>query len=92
MAYSRTHGTFPPLPPAERVESLAMNSKERGFYEAGLVGHIAGTEEQVADDLEGLLRETGAREVLVTTSTYDRAALVDSYRRLARVAGLGPAQ
>ncbi|CAM5265776.1 hypothetical protein SANTM175S_03171 [Streptomyces antimycoticus] len=29
-----------------------------------------------------------ADEVLVTTSTYDRAALLDSYRRLARVAGL----
>ena len=65
-----------------------MSAKERGFYEAGLVGHLAGTEEQVADELEGLLKETGAREVLVTTSTYDRAALVDSYRRLARVAGL----
>ncbi|MGW5478374.1 LLM class flavin-dependent oxidoreductase [Streptomyces sp. NPDC004008] len=89
MAYARTHGTFPPLPPAERVESLTMTAKERGFYEAGLADHIAGTEEQVADELENLLKETGAREVLVTTSTYDRTALVDSYRRLARVAGLG---
>jgi luciferase family oxidoreductase group 1 len=88
MAYARTHGTFPPLPPAERVESLAMSAKERGFYEAGLAGHIAGTEEQVADELKGLLKETGAREVLVTTSTYDRAALVDSYRRLAGAVGL----
>ncbi|MGR6968757.1 LLM class flavin-dependent oxidoreductase [Streptomyces cynarae] len=88
MAHARTHGTFPPLPDAERVESMTMSAKERGFYEEGLVGHLAGTEEQVADELEGLLKETGAREVLVTTSTYDRAALVDSYRRLARVAGL----
>ncbi|MGI5141815.1 MULTISPECIES: hypothetical protein [unclassified Streptomyces] len=31
-------------------------------------------------------------ERLVTTSTYDRSALLDSYRRLARVAGLGTAQ
>lgn len=89
MAYARTHGAFPPLPPAERVESLAMSAKERGLYEAGLTGHIAGTEEQVAGELENLLEETGAQEVLVTTSTYDRAALVDSYRRLARVAGIG---
>jgi alkanesulfonate monooxygenase SsuD/methylene tetrahydromethanopterin reductase-like flavin-dependent oxidoreductase (luciferase family) len=88
MAYARTHGTFPPLPPAERVESLAMSAKERGLYETGLVGNIAGTEEQVAEELEGVLKETGAREVLVTTSTYDRAALADSYRRLARIAGL----
>lgn len=87
MAYSRTHGTFPPLPPAERVETLTMTAKERGFYEAGLAGHIAGTEEQVAHELETVLKETGAQEVLVTTSTYDRAALVDSYRRLAEIFG-----
>ncbi|MEV6957641.1 LLM class flavin-dependent oxidoreductase [Streptomyces sp. NPDC051207] len=84
-AYSRTHGTFPPLPPAERVEALAMTAKERGRYEAALAGHIAGTEEQVAHELETVLKETGAQEVLVTTSTYDRAALLDSYRRLAGI-------
>ncbi|WP_406193977.1 LLM class flavin-dependent oxidoreductase [Streptomyces sp. NBC_01017] len=85
MAYSRTHGTFPPLAPAERVEAPAMTDKERGFYEGGLAGHIAGTEEQVAHELETVLKETQAQEVLVTTSTYDREALVDSYRRLARI-------
>jgi luciferase family oxidoreductase group 1 len=86
MAHSRTHGTFPPLPPAERVESRTMPPKERGFYESGLTGHIAGTEEQVAHELETVLKETGAQEVLVTTSTYDRGALLDSYRRLAAIA------
>ncbi|CAL9350027.1 hypothetical protein SUDANB6_00447 [Streptomyces sp. enrichment culture] len=91
MAYSRTHGTFPPLPPAERVEARTMTDKERGFYESGLAGHIAGTAEQVADELEGVLKETGAQEVLVTTSTYDREALLDSYRRLAAIAR-GPGQ
>ncbi|BAC75029.1 methylene-tetrahydromethanopterin reductase [Streptomyces avermitilis] len=88
MAYSRTHGTFPPLPPAERVESLRMTARERGFYESGLTGHIAGTEDQVAHELETVIKETGAQEVLVTTSTYDRDALLDSYRGLARLAGL----
>ncbi|MEV6170741.1 LLM class flavin-dependent oxidoreductase [Streptomyces sp. NPDC051954] len=85
MAYSRTHGTFPPLPPAERVETLTMTAKERGFFESGLTGHLAGTEEQVAHELETVLKETGAQEVLVTTSTYDREALLDSYLRLARI-------
>ncbi|MFD8253320.1 LLM class flavin-dependent oxidoreductase [Streptomyces werraensis] len=88
MAYSRTHGTFPPLPPAERVESLAMTAKERGFYEAGLTGQLAGTEEEVERELEAVLKDTGAQEVLVTTSTYDRDALLDSHRRLAALAGL----
>jgi luciferase family oxidoreductase group 1 len=85
MAYSRTHGSFPPLPPAEDVEGRTMTAKERGLYESGLTGHIAGTEEQVADELEAVLKETGAQEVLVTTSTYDREALLDSYRRLASI-------
>ncbi|MFJ8079317.1 LLM class flavin-dependent oxidoreductase [Streptomyces sp. NPDC096205] len=85
MAYSRTHGTFPPLPPAERVQALTMTDRERGFYESGLTGQLAGTEEQVAHELETVLKETGAQEVLVTTSTYDRDALLDSYRRLASI-------
>ncbi|KPI17017.1 luciferase family oxidoreductase, group 1 [Actinobacteria bacterium OK074] len=88
MAYARTHGTFPPLAPAEAVERRTMTAKERGFYEAGLTGHIAGTEESVAHELETVIKETGAQEVLVTTSSYDRAAQRDSYRRLARIAGL----
>ncbi|MFB6677539.1 LLM class flavin-dependent oxidoreductase [Streptomyces sp. NPDC056390] len=88
MAYSRTHGTFPPLAPAERVEALTMTAKERDFYESGLRGHIAGTEDQVADELETLIKESGAQEVLVTTSSYDRDGLLDSFRQLARVAGL----
>ncbi|MET7843291.1 LLM class flavin-dependent oxidoreductase [Streptomyces sp. NPDC005356] len=91
MAYSRTHGMFPPLAPAERVEALTMTAKERDFYESGLRGHIAGTEDQVADELETLIKESGAQEVLVTTSSYDRDGLLDSFRRLARVAGPGAA-
>ncbi len=83
MAYSRTHGTFPPLPPAEVVESRPMTAKERGFYESGLTGQLAGTADEVAHELETMVKETGAQEVLVTTSTYDRDALLDSYRRLA---------
>jgi luciferase family oxidoreductase group 1 len=89
MAYSRTHGTFPPLAPAEGIERRTMTAKERGLYESGLTGHVFGTEEQVAHELESVIKETGAQEVLVTTSTYDRAALLGSYRRLARIAGLG---
>ncbi|MEV6833246.1 LLM class flavin-dependent oxidoreductase [Streptomyces sp. NPDC051133] len=83
MAYARTHGTFPPLAPAEEIEARAMTAKERGFYAAGLDGHLAGTGEQVAHGLESVLKETEAAEVLVTTSGYDRAALRDSFRRLA---------
>lgn len=60
-----------------------MTAKERDVYESALAGHLAGTPEQVAHELETVLKETGAEEVLVTTSTYDRTGLLDSFRRLA---------
>ncbi|HEY9374268.1 MsnO8 family LLM class oxidoreductase [Streptomyces sp.] len=88
LAYSRTHGVFPPLLPPERIEALTMTEKEREFYEAGLRGHLYGTGEQVVDALAELVKESGAQEVLVTTSTYDQAALLDSFRGLARAVGL----
>ncbi|MFD5005773.1 LLM class flavin-dependent oxidoreductase [Streptomyces mutabilis] len=87
MAQARTRGSFPPLPPAEEARARTMTAKERDLYESGLAGHLAGTEDQVAEELESLVEDTGAQEVLVTTSTYDREALLDSYRRLARVTG-----
>ncbi|MFJ6793084.1 LLM class flavin-dependent oxidoreductase [Streptomyces sp. NPDC091268] len=87
LAYSRTRGSFPPLRPAEEVEALAMTPKERELYEGALAGHVHGTEEQVAAQLAEVEELTGADELLVTTSTYDREALLDSYRRLARLAG-----
>ncbi|MFE0048149.1 MsnO8 family LLM class oxidoreductase [Streptomyces albireticuli] len=88
LAHSRTHGVFPPLAPAGEIESLAMTGRERSLYEEGLRGHIHGTEDEVAAALEGLIERSGADEVLVTTSSYDREGLLDSYARLARLAGL----
>ncbi|MEV7442453.1 LLM class flavin-dependent oxidoreductase [Streptomyces sp. NPDC091204] len=88
VAYSRTRGSFPPLRPAEEIEAMEMTPKERELYEGALAGHIHGTEDQVAAQLSEVAALTGADELLVTTSTYDRRALLDSYARLARIAGL----
>ncbi|MFG2972352.1 LLM class flavin-dependent oxidoreductase [Streptomyces sp. NPDC048331] len=88
LAHSRTRGSFPPLRPAEEIEALRMTPKERELYEGALAGHIHGTEDQVAAELAEVAERTGADELLVTTSTYDRAALLDSAARLARIAGL----
>lgn len=87
-AYSRTRGAFPPLSPAEEIGTLTMTERERALFEEALHGQVHGTEDEVESALEKLLTRSGADEYLVTTSTYDRAALLDSYRRLARVAGL----
>ncbi|MFI1869933.1 LLM class flavin-dependent oxidoreductase [Streptomyces jumonjinensis] len=87
LAYSRTHGVFPPLLPPERIEALTMTERERRLLESGLRGGIAGTEDRVREELTSVIKDTGADEVLVTTAAYDRDALLDSYRRLARIAG-----
>ncbi|MEV0265608.1 MsnO8 family LLM class oxidoreductase [Streptomyces sp. NPDC050617] len=88
LARSRTQGVFPPLVPAEEIEALEprMTAREREYYTAALEGQLHGTEDEVAAELGAVVERTGADEVLVTTSTYDREALQDSYRRLARAA------
>ncbi|MFG3054639.1 MsnO8 family LLM class oxidoreductase [Kitasatospora sp. NPDC048239] len=82
-AYARTHGEFPPLLPAGEVLNREMSPRERAAYQQALGGHIAGTPAQAAAELRALMERTGADEYLVTTSTHDRAALLDSYRLLA---------
>ncbi|MGW0562247.1 MsnO8 family LLM class oxidoreductase [Streptomyces sp. NPDC003016] len=86
-AYSRTHGVFPPLAPADGILARPMSGRERELFDDARRGHIHGTEDEVADALEKVLGRSGADEYLVATSTYDRGALLDSYRRLARLVG-----
>lgn len=83
VAYSRTHGVFPPLVPAAEVRDLAMTGRERTYFADALRGQIRGTADRVADELTGLLARTGADEFLVTTSTFDRNTQDDAYARLA---------
>jgi alkanesulfonate monooxygenase SsuD/methylene tetrahydromethanopterin reductase-like flavin-dependent oxidoreductase (luciferase family) len=87
-AWSRTRGVFPPLLPTDEVLALTMTDKERGFFEDSLRGQIYGSPEEVDVALGGLVSRTGADEVLITTNTYDRTELLDSYRRLAELADL----
>ncbi|MBP2337924.1 luciferase family oxidoreductase group 1 [Saccharothrix coeruleofusca] len=87
MAHSRTRGVFPPLRPAAEVLALPMTARERSLFEQSLRGHLFGTPAEIAESLDALVARTGADEVLVTTSTHDRAALLDSYRLLADAAG-----
>ncbi|MGW4770913.1 LLM class flavin-dependent oxidoreductase [Nocardia sp. NPDC004278] len=87
-AYARTRGEFPVLIPPAEIESTPMTERERRIFDDALRDHIHGTEDEVADALEALIARTGADEILVHTSTYDRAARLDSHRRLARLTGL----
>ena len=47
---------------------------------------IVGSEKTVQAGLERLIADTGADEVIAVTDTWDHAARLDSFRRLAQVA------
>ncbi|MEW2517366.1 LLM class flavin-dependent oxidoreductase [Actinacidiphila alni] len=88
-AWSRTHGVFPALEPYGQTLARTMTGPERDRFDEAMSGHLHGTPEDVAKSLESLLRRSAADEFLVTTSTYDRAELLESYRLLAEVTGIG---
>ncbi|WP_405578953.1 LLM class flavin-dependent oxidoreductase [Streptomyces sp. NBC_01190] len=85
IAYSRTHGDFPPLQSYESIAARTMTAPERKYYEAALAGQIHGTPDVVSSALESLLTRSAADEFLVTTSSYDRAELLNSYRLLSEM-------
>jgi luciferase family oxidoreductase group 1 len=87
-AYSRTHGEFPPLTSVEAIRATHMTERERTLVEEARRGQLYGTADEVAAALGGLIARAEADEFLVTTSTYDREAMNDSYRALAALLGL----
>ncbi|MEV5507398.1 MsnO8 family LLM class oxidoreductase [Streptomyces orinoci] len=89
LAYSRTHGVFPPLIPAEEIAPECMTRREREFYESGMRAHLYGTDTQVAAELDDLLAATAADELLLTMGAHDREALLTSCERLAELAAAG---
>lgn len=62
-----------------------MTPKQRELFEGALTGQIYGTPAEVDVALGGLVRRTGADEVLITTNTFDRGDLVASYTALAEL-------
>jgi len=75
------------LPPVDSMEPL-WQDWERAAVENKLGAAIVGSKETVKAGLEKLVSETGADEVIVVTDTYEHAARLDSYRRVAQVANL----
>ncbi|GAA1072876.1 MsnO8 family LLM class oxidoreductase [Nocardiopsis metallicus] len=73
-ADSRDVGEFRALRPVGEARRLLDTSRERKLkaVDDWLDGAVFGTPEQVESSLTGLLERTGAREVLVNVSTYDR--------------------
>lgn len=73
------------LPPVDSMDTL-WNDWERAAVESRLAAAIVGSESTVKAGLEHLIAATGADEVIVVTDTWDHAARLDSYRRVADVA------
>jgi len=89
MALSRTRGEFPPLSPVSAIRDEQMTPRQQRLVAESLAAAVAGTPEHVAAQLGRLLDATGADELMVTTNTFDTAALAGTDARLAELFGLG---
>ena len=75
------------LPSQQEAEQHPWTSQERAFAEHRLDSAVLGSPTTVAAGLTRLIEETGADEVMVTTSAHDPA---DRLRSYALLAGLAP--
>lgn len=73
------------LPPVDSMDAV-WSDWERTLVENKLRAAIVGSEDTVQAGLERLIATTGADEVIVVTDTWDHAARLESYRRVAEVA------
>jgi alkanesulfonate monooxygenase SsuD/methylene tetrahydromethanopterin reductase-like flavin-dependent oxidoreductase (luciferase family) len=74
------------LPPVDSMEPI-WNDWEREAVEQKLGAAIVGSEATVRAGVEKLVNATGADEVIAVTDLYEHADRLDSYQRLAEVAG-----
>jgi luciferase family oxidoreductase group 1 len=78
MARSRQTGEFPPLEAPADIRRQDWPAQVGSRVEAALDRAVAGSPATVRRSLEELVARTGADELLASTSTYDRAALLAS--------------
>src|SRR6202789_3636631 len=70
------------LPPVDSMDSL-WQDWERATVESQLGAAIVGSDATVKAGMERLVSETGANELIVVTDTYEPAARLQSYQRVA---------
>lgn len=87
MAVSRQTGEFPPLESVAAIRDATWSGQARRRVEASLDRAVAGSPATVRRRLEALAERTGADELLASTSTHDRDALLASDRMLREVVG-----
>ncbi|MFC0223395.1 MsnO8 family LLM class oxidoreductase [Nocardioides zeicaulis] len=82
MARSRQTGEFAPLESVKAIRDQRWPDQVRRRVESSLDRAVAGTPSSVARRLERLVERTGAAELLASSSTHDRDALLASDRML----------
>lgn len=87
LAAARTTGEFPALEPV--APDRPMTPRQTAVVEEAVGRTVHGDEATVGAELDKLLTRTGADELLVSTSTFDHAALAESDARLARLLSVG---
>jgi luciferase family oxidoreductase group 1 len=82
MARSRQTGEFPPLESVADIRATSWPDQVSRRVEGSLDRTVAGDRDAVRRRLEALAERTGAAELLASSSTYDREALLASDRAL----------
>ena len=82
MARSRQTGEFPPLEPVAAIRAASWPDQVRRRVDSALDRAVAGSPATVRRRVEALAERTGADELMASTSTYDRDALLASDRML----------
>jgi luciferase family oxidoreductase group 1 len=78
MARSRQTGEFPALEPVSAIRAVPWPDQVRGRVEDSLDRAVAGSADTVRRALERLVERTNPDELMASTSTYDRDALLAS--------------
>ena len=78
MARSRQTGEFPPLESIDAIRAVTWPSQVRRRVEATLDRAVAGSPATVRRSLDALVEASGADELLASSSTSDRDALLAS--------------
>jgi luciferase family oxidoreductase group 1 len=73
------------LPPVDSMEPL-WTEREREAVESRLGAAIVGSEATVKAEMEKLVNDTGAAELIIVTDTYEHEDRLESYRRVAGIA------
>ena len=73
------------LPPVDSMDGIWLDW-ERAAVESKMRAAIVGSDATAKAGIEKLVEETGARELIVVTDTYEHADRVASYQRVAAIA------